>query len=270
MIWTLFPFLPSRTAAEARLTKSQWFRLGAVLTQIHATTLDASIGSIIPRERFRPSRYDILLRLATLGGDRVADPLQRELASFWQAQEGPIDILLHRCQSLSEALSMEALPFVLCHADFHGWNVLVDAEGDMWIVDWDDTTLAHKERDLMFVIGGIGRDLVTPQQTASFLRGYGETAIDMRAITYYRYAWALQDIAAYGEQVCFAPELEEAVRRDAFDSFVGLFQPGNIVSIALASDDRSNMKLPWSACINVHETLPAHSTSLRDGSFTID
>jgi len=96
--------------------------------------------------------------------------------------------------------------------------------------------LAPKERDLRFVIGGIGRDLVSPRETACVLQGYGDPAIDPVALVYCRYAWAAHDMGAYGEQVFFSPELGEASRRDPVEGFVDLFEPGNIVALAFESD----------------------------------
>ena len=125
---------------------------------------------------------------------------------------------------------------VLCHADMHTWNVLLDSGGQIWLVDWDETILAPKERDLMFVIGGIGRDLVSPHETERFLQGYKNTAIDADALCYYRYAWAVQDMGAYAEEVFLAPDLSAQSRRAAARDFMSLFEPGNIVSIARESD----------------------------------
>jgi spectinomycin phosphotransferase len=102
-------------------------------------------------------------------------------------------------------------------------------------VDWDETILAMKERDLMFVVGGIGPDQVRGVETASFMQGYGDVQLDPLALTYYRYAWAVQDMAAYGEQVFFLPGLTQATRQDALKGFMNLFEPGEIVSIALGS-----------------------------------
>jgi hypothetical protein len=57
--------------------------------------------------------------------------------------------------------------------------------------------------------------------------------VDPRLLAYYRAAWAVQDIAAYGEQVLMMPAVGEETRRAAVDGFVDLFGPGSIVDLAL-------------------------------------
>jgi hypothetical protein len=84
----------------------------------------------------------------------------------------------------------------------------------------------------MFVVGGIGHGLVTPSETASFLEGYGQVTVDPALLAYYRCAWAVQDIAAYGEQALLAPTAGEPARHAAVEGFQDLFAPGNIVELA--------------------------------------
>jgi hypothetical protein len=74
-----------------------------------------------------------------------------------------------------------------------------------------------------------------PTETACFSEGYGDTSIDPLASAYYRHAWAVQDMPAYGERVSL-PDLGEESRRDGVDGFVDMFEPGNIADIALGSD----------------------------------
>ena len=113
------------------------------------------------------------------------------------------------------------------------WNVLVEGAGRLWIADWDEAVLAPRERDLMFVVGaGIGHGLVGPAEEASFLEGYGQVTADPALLAYYRCAWAVQDIAAYGEQALLSPTAGEATRRAAVEGFEDLFAPGNIVDLA--------------------------------------
>jgi len=233
----LYPFIDGRVAVEAGLSAEHWTALGALMRQIHTTTLPLELSRMIRRETYVPGQRDVIARLdAAFGTQDFADPLARELAAFWRTRHGEIHTLAARADTLGRRLQQASAPLVLCHADLHTWNVIVDTNRRMWLGDWDETTLAPKERDLMFVVGGIGHGLVSPYETACFLRGYGEAAIDPCALAYYRYAWALQDIAAYGEQAVLRPDLEPETRRDGLQGVMSQFGPGDMVAIAMASD----------------------------------
>jgi spectinomycin phosphotransferase len=234
---SLYPFIDARTAVEAGLSEQHWRALGTTLKQIHTRQLPPDLLQIVPRETFTPSRRDVLTDLeVAITRQSFADPAERELAAFWHARRDDIRRVVDRADALGREFRQASLPMVLCHADLHTWNVLLDTAQQLWLVDWDETILAPKERDLMFVIGGIGRDLVSPHETTGFLLGYGDSTIDSHALIYYRYAWAVQDMGAYGEQVFFSSDLGEQTRRDAVRGFIDMFEPGNIVAIARASD----------------------------------
>lgn len=130
-------------------------------------------------------------------------------------------------------LRLTSPKMVLCHADIHTANVLIDAEGQLFIVDWDETILAPKERDLMFVVGG---GVVGATAEERFFRGYGTTAIDPVTLAYYRYEWVVQEIGDFGARVFLTPELGEETQRDAVRGFRDLFRPGDVVQAAYDSD----------------------------------
>ena len=176
---------------------------------------------------------------AHIGARTFDDPAADALATFWRARREDIRTLLGRAEDLGRRLAQAAPAFVLCHADIHTGNVLLDTDGQVWIVDWDETILAPSERDLMFVVGGIIRGLVGPRQEELFFQGYGETSVDPFALAYYRYAWAVGDIGEYAAQVFLRPDLGPATKRAAVDGFTSLFLPGNIVALASASDART-------------------------------
>jgi spectinomycin phosphotransferase len=234
----LYPFLEARTAAAAGLSQQHWHDLGVALHQVHTSRLPPELRQMIRHETFIPWRRELLTEIEPLiAGDNLSGAAQQELAEFWRSRRDEIWAVIERAGTLGTQLRQAALPEVLCHADLHTWNMLLDSTQQVWIIDWDEIILAPKERDLMFVIGGIGRDLVSAEETASFLQGYGDPAIDQRALTYYRYAWAVQDMGAYIEEVFFAPDLGEEDRNDSVRGFITQFAPGNIVDIARASDD---------------------------------
>jgi len=189
------------------------------------------------RETFAPAAAGLVGRLdAHIGARDFDDPAARALATFWQARRGGVRALLARADALGRRLARVAPASVLCHADIHTGNVLLDAGGRVWIVDWDETVLAPKERDLMFAVGGIIGGLVEPREEALFFRGYGVAAVDPLTLAYYRYAWAVGDIGDFAAQVFFRPDLGPASGRAAVDGFTSLFLPGNIVALASVAD----------------------------------
>jgi spectinomycin phosphotransferase len=229
----LYPLLDAQAGAEVGLSPAQWRELGATVRQVHAVPPAPELTRLVGWEAFRPSRRELLPDLeAALAAAGPGDPVAAELAGFWRARRDLIGALVDRADQLGRQLAGESFPQVLCHADLHTWNVLVDPDRELWIVDWDEAVLAPRERDLMFVVGGIGHGLVGPGDTDRFLQGYGRVDLDPRLVAYYRCAWAVQDIAAYGEQVLLAPGLPEASRRAQLAGFEDLFAPGNIVDYA--------------------------------------
>lgn len=234
----LYPFVAGATGMVQGMTPPQWIAYGASLRQIHATTLPPDLAQSMQRETFVPVGAGMIRDLEThMGSTSVAGPEARALAAFWQQRRDVIRTLTERAEELGRRLSRTAPAFVLCHADIHTNNVLLDVDGQLWIVDWDDTVLAPRERDLMFAVGGgISREFVGPRDEELFLQGYGATTIDPLALAYYRHAWAVGDIGAYGEEVFVRPDLGPVSKRAALDKFRSLFLPGSIVELALASD----------------------------------
>jgi spectinomycin phosphotransferase len=226
---------------EHGMADRQWIEYGRLLQQVHRTVLPPDLARIMQRESFTPAGSGAVRRLDAHIGERAyADPAAGALATFWQARRAEIRALLERAEDLGQRLARAAPAFVLCHADVHTANVLLDADQRVWIADWDETILAPVERDLMFVVGGISSDLVGPREEALFFRGYGQgygvSTVDPLALAYYRYAWAVGDIGAYGEEVFCRPDLGPISRRAAVDQFSRLFAPGNIVTLAFATD----------------------------------
>jgi spectinomycin phosphotransferase len=233
---TLYPFIDGRIGGDVGMSEEQWIELGRTVKQIHMSQLPLDLERVVPRETFVPPRRSVVTKLEeAIDGEVPAHPAQRELAAFWKSRRVEIDSVVSRADALGRQLREKSAPLVLCHADMHTRNVLLEGDEQFWVIDWDETVLAPKERDLMFFVGGIMRELLQPHHTEYFFRGYGEAAIDPDALVYYRNAWAVQDIAADGERVFFLPGLSDASRQDAVRMFKLLFEPGNIVSIATAA-----------------------------------
>ncbi|HET9015622.1 MAG TPA: phosphotransferase [Thermomicrobiaceae bacterium] len=240
----LYPFVAGASGHERGLTDRQWVDYGALLRRVHDTPVSPELAVRLRRETFAPDGAAMVRRLdAYLDGRVLDDPLTSALAGFWAEHRAEIRTVLARAEVLGRRLARAEPPLVLCHADIHTANVLVDDDGQVWFVDWDETMLAPRERDLMFALGGgISTAWVRPRDEARFLAGYqgtpgvGAIAIDPLGLAYYRYAWAVSDIGAFGEEVCFRPDLGDVSRQVDLRGFRSLFEPGAIVALALGAD----------------------------------
>jgi spectinomycin phosphotransferase len=237
----LYPFIAGRTGMEHELSDQQWVAFGTILAQIHAAAPSSALLQIMQRESYLPDGAEVVRRLdAHISARTFDDPAARALAAYWQSWRPDILTLLDRAERFGRRLAREEPACVVCHTDIHTNNVLLADDGQVWIVDWDESMLAPRERDLMFVIGGgLRRGLVAPREEELFFQGYGATTADALAIAYYRYARAVSDIGYVAEQVFFRPDLGPDSKRTAVERFVLLFQPGSNVAQALGSDEHA-------------------------------
>jgi len=141
-----------------------------------------------------------------------------------------IQSIVERAEQLAQALQNRAVKLAVCHSDLHGRNVLVGADDELAIVDWDAPILAPKERDLMFIGGGVGGIWNNDQEASWFYQGYGQTEIDLVALSYYRYERIVVDIAEDSEQI-FGMQGSVEERQKAL-GLMNQFLPNNVVEIA--------------------------------------
>ncbi|MEZ4680949.1 MAG: phosphotransferase [Caldilineaceae bacterium] len=140
-----------------------------------------------------------LLQSAPANAD---EPVVQALVHFLLEKINELSELIDFTERLADTLRSSPLAFVLCHGDMHGWNLLIDNDDRLFIVDWDTLILAPKERDLMFIGGGHGDSgYRAEEEEMLFYRGYGKTLVNHDALAYYRFARALEDIVLFAEQI---------------------------------------------------------------------
>lgn len=148
--------------------------------------------------------------------------------------------MLTRTVELGEACRAQSWKSVLCHADAHVGNVLLEPDGRLHLIDWDAPRIAPRERDLMFVTkGGIASEH-GPAEEAAFIDGYGPASPDPLALAYYRYAWATDDLASYSDETLHPAPDDPTQGGKALHYFAHLFEPGQIVASAFAHDHRES------------------------------
>ena len=228
----LYPFIEGRDGFEVEFSDRHRRELGEALKEIHSTQIPPEIQALIRKETFsaewREERTSFLLQAED---KTFEDPTAAKLAGFIKSKRNEINRLMERASSLASDLKFRPLEFALCHTDIHGGNILISTTGELYIVDWDDPLFAPKERDLMFIGGGVDEIWKTKRDEAVFYDGYGKTEIDIAALAYYRYERVIEDLVVNCEQILLSDE-GGADRERSYGWFRSNFEPGSTIEIA--------------------------------------
>ena len=229
--WILYPYFEGKTGFELALSKTQWIAFGESMHAIHTTILPAELVERLPQEDYSPRLRDTVKAFhKQVEQNRYDDPIAASLAAFWLTKRDEIQRIVERAKQLAHALRNRATTLAVCHSDLHGGNIMVDANEELAIVDWDEPILAPKERDLMFIGGGVGGIWNNEQEASWFYQGYGQTEIDLVALSYYRYQRIVVDIAERAEQI-FGMQGSVEERQKGL-RLMEQFLPNNVVEIA--------------------------------------
>lgn len=234
----LYPFVGGSDGFAVPLQERHWVELGQTLRRIHAAALPVDLAVHIPCEDYSPT-WRTKVREYVAGSDETLfgtpatspnDAAAFALHAFLRDRRAAILDLVAQAEQLARVAKELPQELVLCHADIHAGNVLIGASGDFHVVDWDTITLAPRERDLMFIGGGIAGVSKQPREVELFYTGYGPCTIDTRLLAYYRFERIVQDIAAYSMQVLASTDAKE--RAGFLREVAGQFEPGGVVEIA--------------------------------------
>jgi thiamine kinase-like enzyme len=187
----LFHFVEGQTLA------SQWPYSDKMLTSIARAI--ASIHKTTPHLRIeipRVEQFDIPFADELLNG---LDTLQVITPHYRQGQQKLKELLLpHRERivgylgRLCELQRMaRAVPrtMVLCHTDLTPDNLLVNEQGELYILDWEGALLAPPEHDLFFFTGKHFSDFLN-----QYMQEYGSANLDGNLLGFYFYRRNLEDL----------------------------------------------------------------------------
>jgi spectinomycin phosphotransferase len=172
--------------------------LGKFLKKIHEIDAPIALQQQLRRETYSPKWREIVRSFYKhIESKPTGDEVSQELLVFMKKNITAIRRLVDTAEQLAQKLQINPAKFVLCHSDIHGGNVLLNGDNTIYIVDWDEPIMAPKERDLMFIGGGVGNVWNKPHEEVLFYKDYGKTDINKTMLTYYRHERIVEDIAEY-------------------------------------------------------------------------
>jgi spectinomycin phosphotransferase len=189
----------------------------------------------MPKERYDAKYRECIKKYLNNIDDSIYNNLVIiNFLDTFQKKRNVISEILSCLEGIVKEIKKKEQKMCLCHGDIHAGNILID-QNKFYIVDWDTIILAPKERDLMFIGGGIGNKWNEPEEIEYFYYGYGkETDINKNLIKYYRCERIIQDIYEFYNQIVNR-ETEEEERKLCLKYFKEQFVINNVADIALES-----------------------------------
>jgi spectinomycin phosphotransferase len=231
----VYPFVHGQNGFMQPLTANHWVALGKTLRQVHELSVPLALQQQLRREEYSAKWRETVRGLyQEIEQEGKVDDIVLNFKKCMLLHKKTIQRLVDRSEQLAQLLQKQAQEVVLCHSDIHGGNVLLGEDNSIYIVDWDEPMLAPKERDLMFIGGGVGNVWNQPEEEQLFYSGYGKTAVNQLILAYYRNERIVEDIALYGLAI-FSPTVSAQDKLEMVKHFTAMFEPNGAVEIALKS-----------------------------------
>ena len=238
----VYPFINGQDGFSSNLTDNQWIKLGSALRQVHEIEVPSSIQNRVRSEVYSSKWREVVRLLYThIEAEPTGDEVALKLLKFMKENISSIHRLVDRAEQLGHKLQDQSHKLVLCHSDIHGGNVLIGGNNSIYIVDWDDPIMAPKERDLMFIGGGVANVWNKLHEEKLFYKGYGTTKVNSTILAYYRHERIVEDIAEYGQALLLTSG-GGGDRIEMYKHFMWMFEPNGVVDIAFKTDENLTEK----------------------------
>jgi len=225
----IFPFIDGKSGWDINLTNDQFIQFGEFMKKLHSSILPKkylkNIYTANYNQEYRNNVKEYLQNMDIQSKDNI---VIKEL----EINKNTIMEIINFMENTTDEIFYEKQNICLCHGDIHAGNILIGND-NIYIVDWDTLILAPKEKDLMFIGGGIGRKWNTESELEYFYKGYGqETKINKTLLKYYRCERIIQDIFyLYNEIISSKTDNKEKMLR--LEIIKQKFEPKNVVEMAL-------------------------------------
>ena len=192
----LFNFISGHNASQEELNEKQRFALGELVGRIHKAK--EVIGDFVLKEDFKYGDLDQLLENIEKVPSFIKDesPYRKKVAQLLLENKEKVLKRINELQAQGDKLRGQSLDFVVCHGEPHNWNTMVDKEGEVFLIDWDDCLFAPKEKDLNMIKGD-------PLKLEGYRSAVGEFEINEEVIHYYNMEWNISEIEAWSSKILY-------------------------------------------------------------------
>ncbi|MCQ6563059.1 aminoglycoside phosphotransferase family protein [Paenibacillus mendelii] len=207
-IYLLYAYIDGETIGKRTLTKGQIHQFSAMLSELHSYGEEIPLDTHAIKEHFHAPFVPLLKDALNKEYDRLPSDVRERLDPYVET----IKQIIVTFYNLSECLKNTILRMALCHTDLHNWN-LMQAGGQLMLIDWEGLKLAPVEADLMFLTDKPYFD----EFMTIYRKSHPDYVINPNALLFYQIRRKLEDLWEWIEQLAFDSQTEQE-RADTHDS----------------------------------------------------
>ena len=233
LYFILCPFINGKSGWDKSLTKNQLSKFGKFMEILHSLELPNEYKKLLPVESYNSKyRNNVKKYLKNINNEIYESNIINIFLKNLAGKKDIIIEIINASEKIAENEKNNLQKMSLCHGDIHAGNILI-SETEFFIIDWDTILLSPKEKDLMFIGGGIGDRWNTEEEIECFYKGYGKSAdINKRLLRYYRHERIIQDIYEFYQQI-INPQTDDSERELCLKYFNEQFEPDNVIDMAI-------------------------------------
>lgn len=141
-LYAVFNRIPGEAIGwDREFTRAEEEQVVCLMTDLHSVDT-REIEPLCPKENFDLSSLDELAQMfqeAPTSAPKRFGEIARQYRDLIEAKSEQARLLAEK---------LRKLPYVLCHTDVHGGNLMRSPEGKVFLIDWENMILAPKEADL--------------------------------------------------------------------------------------------------------------------------
>jgi spectinomycin phosphotransferase len=162
-----------------------------LLVRLHQATPSVPMGQ--PLELGFAGRAGLEAAMRDVDRTWTGGPYAEPARSWLAGHIDDLGRLLDDLDDVVRAVAATQVPPVITHGEPHPGNVMRSRSDELLLIDWDTVALAPPERDLWLLASDAGEE-------AALYRDATGHEVNRDALSLYRQAWDLADIAVYIDQ----------------------------------------------------------------------
>jgi spectinomycin phosphotransferase len=191
---TASEFVEGKSGSFRSYEPDECRQMGHILGRLHLAAGQVPVDLPHKEDFALPSRDALREALEDLGGAWTSGPFAEPARQLLRDSADDVERLLREYDGLATELREDTASWVITHGEPHSANVIRADDGDVFLVDWDTTLVAPRERDLRMVLD---QDLTGWDE---YVGAAGLVSLNPRAMQLYDLWWDLANIGMFVER----------------------------------------------------------------------